>query len=128
MVPKKDVIVLLPYIGLHSNLITKRLKSCVNRFYSFVNVKVIFQNTRRVQFLAEQFWSRWRNEYLINLSLRQKWFTPRRNLKIGDVVILQDEVPRNDEWPLGMVMETSRNQEGLVRAVKVKLGYRNLQK
>ena len=30
-VPKKDVIILLPYIGLHSNLITKRLKSCVNR-------------------------------------------------------------------------------------------------
>ena len=26
-VPKKDVIVLLPYVGLHSNLITKRLKS-----------------------------------------------------------------------------------------------------
>ena len=49
MVPKKDVIVLLPYIGLHSNLITKRLKSCVNRFYYFVNVKVIFQNTRRIK-------------------------------------------------------------------------------
>ena len=48
-VPKKDVIVVLPYIGLHSNLITKRLKSCVNRFYSFVNVKVIFQNTRRIK-------------------------------------------------------------------------------
>ena len=43
-------IILLPYIGLHSNLITKRLKSCVNRFYSFVNViKVIFQNTRRIK-------------------------------------------------------------------------------
>ena len=46
---QKDVIVLLPYIGLHSNLITRRLKSCVNRFYSFVNVKVIFQNTRRIK-------------------------------------------------------------------------------
>ena len=30
---------LLHYIGLHSNHITKRLKSCVNRFYSFVDVK-----------------------------------------------------------------------------------------
>jgi len=48
-VPKKDVIILLPYLGLHSNHITKRLKSCVNRFYSFVNVKVIFQNTRRIK-------------------------------------------------------------------------------
>ena len=32
-----------------SGLITKRLKSCVNRFYSFVNVKVTFQNTRRIK-------------------------------------------------------------------------------
>ena len=48
-VPKKDVIVLFPYIGPHSNRITKRLKSCVNRFYSFVNVKVIFQNIRRIK-------------------------------------------------------------------------------
>ena len=45
----QDVFVLLPYIGLHSNLITKRLKSCVNCFYSFVNVKVIFHNTRHIK-------------------------------------------------------------------------------
>jgi len=49
-VPQKDFIILLPYIGLHRNHITKRLKSCVNRFYSFVNIKVyIFQNTRRTK-------------------------------------------------------------------------------
>jgi len=48
----------------------------------------------------------------------------KRNLKIGDIIIVQDEVPGN-EWPLGMVMETSMNQEGLVHAVKVTLGSRN---
>ena len=42
-------LLVLPYIGLHSNHISKRLKTCVNRFYSFVNVKVIFQNTRRIK-------------------------------------------------------------------------------
>jgi len=47
-VPQKDVIILLP-LGLHSNHVTKCLKSGVNRFYSFVNVKVIFQNTRRIK-------------------------------------------------------------------------------
>ena len=31
-VPQNDVIILLPYLGLHSNHVTKRLKSCVNRF------------------------------------------------------------------------------------------------
>ena len=48
-IPKTYSIILLPYIALHSNHFTKLLKSYVNRFYSFVNVKVIFQNTRRIK-------------------------------------------------------------------------------
>ena len=40
-VPKKDVIVLSPHIGLHSNLITKRLKSCVNSF--LLELKLFFK-------------------------------------------------------------------------------------
>ena len=48
-VPKKDILIVLPYLGLHSNQVTKRLKSSVNNFYSFVNLKIIFQNTRRIK-------------------------------------------------------------------------------
>ena len=33
----------------HSDAITRRLKSCVNKFYGFVNLRVIFQNTRRIK-------------------------------------------------------------------------------
>ena len=47
-VPKKDILIVLPYLGLHSNQVTKRLKSCVCNFYSFVNLKIIFRNTRRI--------------------------------------------------------------------------------
>ena len=51
-VPKKDIIILLPYLGLpQSNQISKRLKSCVYHFYSCVNLKIIFQNTRRIKSL-----------------------------------------------------------------------------
>ena len=58
----------------------------------------IYARTRRrkVQYLAEQFWGKWREEYL----LRQKWSVPKRNLKIGDIVIVQHETSRN-EWPFG---------------------------
>ena len=48
-VHQKYVIILLPYLGLHCHQITKRLKSCINNFYSFVNVQVIFQNIRRIK-------------------------------------------------------------------------------
>ena len=39
-VPKKDIIILLPYLGLQSNQVAKRLKSCVYKFYSCVNLKI----------------------------------------------------------------------------------------
>ena len=48
-VPKKDIIILLRYLGLESNQISKRLKLCVYNFYSFVNLRIIFQNTRRIK-------------------------------------------------------------------------------
>ena len=40
-VPKKDVTLVLPYLGLHSDAITRRLKSCVNKLYGFVNLRVV---------------------------------------------------------------------------------------
>lgn len=43
---------------------------------------------REVQHLAEPVWGRWRKEYLLTLNSRQKWSVPRRNLKIGDIVIV----------------------------------------
>ena len=38
---------------------------------------------RRIQYLAEQFWSRWRKEYLQLLNKRQKWCTSKRNIRCG---------------------------------------------
>lgn len=79
-----------------------------------------------MQFLTEQFWSRWRKEYLANIAIRQRWHVPRRNLQIGDIVMVKDEdLPRN-EWRLGQVLETNANKDGLVRKVKIRLGDRNL--
>jgi hypothetical protein len=45
---------------------------------------------RRIQYFMEQFWSRWRKEYLLNLSKRQIWVKPRRNVQVGEVVMLAD--------------------------------------
>ena len=73
---------------------------------------------RRVQFLANQFWLRWQKEYCALLQSRQKWNSPRRNLKEGDVVLMCDETPRN-KWPLALVTETYPSKDGLVRKVKI---------
>ena len=46
---QKDIIILLPYLGLQSNQVAKRLKSCVYKFYSCVNLKIVFQSTRCIK-------------------------------------------------------------------------------
>lgn len=77
---------------------------------------------RHVQYLAEQFWSRWRKEYLANIALRQRWHAPRRNLQVGDIVIVKGEDVHRNEWRLGRVSETTTDKDGLVRRVKIHLG------
>lgn len=79
---------------------------------------------RRVQYLIEQFWSRWKKEYLLNISTRQKWHVPRRNLKVNDIVIVRDDnLPRN-QWLLARVVEVIPGSDGLVRRVKIQTGER----
>ncbi|GAA6067474.1 uncharacterized protein nek6 isoform X1, partial [Tachysurus ichikawai] len=78
----------------------------------------------RVQYLIEQFWSRWKKEYLLNISTHQKWHTPRRNLRINDVVIIREDMLPRSQWQLGRVIETVKESDGLVRRVKVQVGGR----
>ncbi|XP_020604505.1 uncharacterized protein LOC110043393 [Orbicella faveolata] len=73
---------------------------------------------RRVQFLAEQFWTRWRREYLQSLQPRQKWTETRRDLRVGDVVLVRDEQQHRNNWPLGRVGDVIRSEDDRVRKVR----------
>ena len=46
---------------------------------------------RRVQHLANLFWSRWKTEYLVVMQERSKWQNPQRNLVEGDIVLIREE-------------------------------------
>ena len=43
-VPKREVFIVLPYLGLQSKFITKQLKSCIYKFYGCINLKILFRN------------------------------------------------------------------------------------
>jgi len=76
---------------------------------------------RQVQYLSDVFWSRYRKQYLPLLQLRQKWYHPNYNYKIGDLVILTDQwLPRN-QWSLGRVIEVYPDKNGMIRVVKVRV-------
>ena len=76
---------------------------------------------RRVQYLTNEFWSRWRKEFLLSLQERQKWTRPRRNLNVNDIVIVKDvNTPRN-AWHLAHVSAVYPSDDGQVRKVQVAL-------
>ena len=77
---------------------------------------------KRVQHLTNEFWMRWKREFLHTLQLRQKWMHPRRNLQQGDVVIISnDNLPRN-RWQIARVEEVYGDPDGYVRKVKLAVG------
>ncbi len=73
---------------------------------------------RRAQYLADQFWIRWRREYLQVQQRRTKWNIHQPNLKEGDIVIMKEPSPRN-VWPVGRIMEAIKSDNGKVRKVKI---------
>ncbi|XP_034567767.1 uncharacterized protein LOC117832644 [Notolabrus celidotus] len=75
---------------------------------------------RQVQALANQFWTRWSKEYLSSLQQRHKWTVPRRNLEVGDLVLIRDKQMIRNCWPLAIVTATFPGKDGRVRKVEVK--------
>ena len=76
---------------------------------------------RRVQHIANEFWSRWRKEYPQSLQSLTKWQDGRRNFSVGDIVlVLQDESARN-QWPMARVIQVFKNNSGYVLSVKLRI-------
>ena len=75
---------------------------------------------RHVQNLADQFWRKWLRTYLPELQRRIKWTRTSPNLRVGDVVIILDEMTPRNLWPLARVTEVIHGRDGLVRTVKVR--------
>ncbi|CAI5670359.1 unnamed protein product [Oreochromis niloticus] len=74
---------------------------------------------RKVQYLANEFWTRWKREYLLNLQQRGKWCKTQRNAKINDIVMLMDNsLPRN-EWKLAKVTKVYPSEDGIIRKLEL---------
>ena len=72
--------------------------------------------------MTNEFWSRWKQEFLQNLQLRQKWVCPQRNLQVNDVVICKEDNRVHNHWPLARVVEVYPSEDGQVRKCKILLG------
>lgn len=74
--------------------------------------------------LRQRFWQRWSVDYMAQLQPRSKWNEKQKNLKIGDMVLIKDEITSPLHWPLARVERTYPGRNGLVRVVDVKTSNR----
>ena len=74
---------------------------------------------KRVQYLSNVFWSRWRKEYVQNLQQRVEWNRPQRNFERGDLVLIIDDPASRNNWNMARVVDIHPDSNGQVRSVRV---------
>ncbi|XP_068229326.1 uncharacterized protein [Palaemon carinicauda] len=73
-----------------------------------------------IQSIIESFWKKWHRDYFPSLLIRQKWHTTRRNVRVGDVVLVQDSNVVRGAWKLAQVIKADPGQDGVVRDVDLR--------
>ena len=82
---------------------------------------------KRVKYLRrykEVLWNRWSGEYLKSLRERHNMEhkTKEMNVKLGDVVLIQDAERNREKWNMGIVFKLFQGRDGVVRAVGLRGG------
>nr|XP_023692250.1 uncharacterized protein LOC111856490 [Paramormyrops kingsleyae] len=77
--------------------------------------------------LLNQFWTRWRKDYLMDLKSAHKCKTPApASLRVGDVVLIgEDNLPRQI-WKMGRITELFPGRDGLIRSCLVRTSSGNV--
>lgn len=83
------------------------------------NIKRL-QSWQLIQFtvchLADQF----KRLYFNELQRREKWRSPKTNVSVGQLVLLQDDCLPPTKWKLGRITETQLGKDGMVRSAIIK--------
>ena len=61
-----------------------------------------------------------------NITIRQKWVQPKRNLAVGDIVISKESESTRNKWPLCKVVKVYPSDDGYVRKVRLLMADGNL--
>jgi len=56
-----------------------------------------------IQRIAQSFWKKWTRDYFLGLIIRSKRHMERRNIKEGDVILIQDSNALQGDWRIGIV-------------------------
>ena len=65
------------------------------------------------------FWQRWASEVTPVRVIRQRWHETKRNLKVGDLVLVHDSSKLRKKYTMAVVTDVHTSQDGMVRSCTV---------
>ncbi|XP_071132833.1 uncharacterized protein [Mytilus edulis] len=84
------------------------------------NITNLDKRAKRQSLIIQQFWNRWKSEYLTSLrEFHQKTGNNKRRIEIGDLVQIHDEKPRIG-WKTAIVEDLVKGNDGHVRSAVVR--------
>ena len=78
------------------------------------------QRYRFVESLIANFWKRWQRDYFPTLLVQKKWHTRARNVRVGDIVMVQDASSVRGDWRMGEIVDVCVGRDQLIRDVKIR--------
>ena len=78
-----------------------------------------------LQKVVAAFWKRWTRDVFPNMVIEPKWHTEQRDVRKGDVVLVQDLNPVRGRWKMALVEKSISSQDGRVR--RVEISYRSFE-
>ncbi|XP_058827081.1 uncharacterized protein LOC131687057 [Topomyia yanbarensis] len=75
---------------------------------------------QRMQLLHQQFWHRWRTEYLQELQRETSVRSANTNIKPGQLVVILDEFLAPLKWPLARIISIHPGPDDLARVVTLR--------
>ena len=80
----------------------------------------IVQKWSAMNQLLDRFWKQLLDEVVLDWTTHNKWKEVKKNIKVGDLVLLIDQMKHRGRWEMAVIEEVAYSQDGLVRKVKIK--------
>ncbi|KAH8349495.1 hypothetical protein KR084_007732, partial [Drosophila pseudotakahashii] len=100
-----------PLLTLPPESVTKG--NCSKASFGYLN------RWRMLSALKQQFWQSWSKDYLSSLQQRKKWSIEGPDLKIGCLVLVNEDNLPPQRWLTGRVVATALGEDGRVRVAEI---------
>ena len=86
----------------------------------FDESRCIFKRYQFINQIVNSFWKKWQRDFFPTLIVRQKWHVSKRNVRVGDIVLVQDKNALKGVWKLAQVAKTHYGSDNMVRNVTLR--------